>query len=359
MLPFDSAYFQLFHPFGWIVNANSSSHSSCRCALSRVPFKRHTAASTKKLPATASVAGSGERVVKEKKGTTRGALWRRLPTDRNTGGRSEFVGGGKSAQLVIGHHRAQAAQEIGVVATRLRRPTGFGQCPSTGESHIEDAFGTRHALAPQGAGDTEHVFVFKLLAASPSGIERVSLLERSDGHAPVDFGKIAGRHGIVEITVFARAEHHFHVVAFGGFEGFGSQSVAPSEGDTAGLNFLEVGFIPEHGRFAELVAQMGDDAVEEVFLQAPILTAVARGDAETGFEGVARGVVRPTIKGRHPRFVTTEVYIGGGEHVGQLVEDVEEELVGEIAGRIEQFVGDAASGANGYLLGSRGEFGIA
>ena len=76
---------------------------------------------------------------------------------------------------------------------------------------------------------------------------------------------------------------------------------------------------------------MGDDAVEEVFLQAPILTAVARGDAETGFEGVARGVVRPTIEGRHPRFVTTEVNIGGGEHFGQLVEDVEEELVGEIA----------------------------
>lgn len=74
MSTFDSAYFQLFHPFGWIVNANSSSHSSCRCALSRVPFKRHTAVSPKKLPATASVAGSGERVVKEKKVTTRVAL---------------------------------------------------------------------------------------------------------------------------------------------------------------------------------------------------------------------------------------------------------------------------------------------
>lgn len=66
--------FSAVHPFGWIVNANSSSHSSCRCALSRVPFKRHTAASPKKLPATASVAGSGERVAKEKKVTTRVAL---------------------------------------------------------------------------------------------------------------------------------------------------------------------------------------------------------------------------------------------------------------------------------------------
>ena len=50
-----------------IVNANSSSHSSCRCAWSRVPFKRHTAASPKKLPATVSVAGSDEQVVKEKR----------------------------------------------------------------------------------------------------------------------------------------------------------------------------------------------------------------------------------------------------------------------------------------------------
>ena len=126
-------------------------------------------------------------------------------------------------------------------------------------------------------------------------------------------GRVAAGHRIVEIAVLAGAEHHFDVVAFGGFEGFGGQTVAPCEGDAAGLNFLEVGFIPEHGRFAELVAQVGDDAVEEVFLQAPILTAVARGDAETGFEGVARGVVRPTIEGRHARFVTAEVNIGGGD----------------------------------------------
>ena len=66
--------FLAFFSAWMIVNANSSSHSSCRCALSRVPFKRHTAASPKKLPATASVAGRGERDVKEKRVTTRVAL---------------------------------------------------------------------------------------------------------------------------------------------------------------------------------------------------------------------------------------------------------------------------------------------
>ena len=205
----------------------------------------------------------------------------------------------------------------------MRCPTGFGQRPCAGEGHIEDAFGAGHAFAPQRAGDTEHIFLFKLLAASPSGIEGIGLLERGDGHTPVDFGQVAAGHRIVEIAVLAGAEHHFDVVAFGGFEGFGRQTVAPCEGDAAGLNFLEVRFIPEHGRLAEFVAQVLNHAVEQIFLQAPVFAAVARSDAQTVFEGVARGIIRPAIEGRHTGFVTAKVNIGSGEDFGQFVEDVE------------------------------------
>ena len=75
ILTFDSAYFQLFHPFGWIVNANSSSHSSCRCALSRVPFKRHTAASPKKNSPPQQVwLGVTSRSSKKKGHNARGAV---------------------------------------------------------------------------------------------------------------------------------------------------------------------------------------------------------------------------------------------------------------------------------------------
>ena len=55
--------------------------------------------------------------------------------------RSEFVGSGKTAKLIISHHQAEAAQEVGIVTAILRCPTGFGQRPCAGEGHIEDAFG--------------------------------------------------------------------------------------------------------------------------------------------------------------------------------------------------------------------------
>lgn len=75
MSTFDSAYFQLFHPFGWIVNANSSSHSSCRCAWSRVPFKRHTAASPKKTPRHSKCGGEWRAGRQREKGhNARGAI---------------------------------------------------------------------------------------------------------------------------------------------------------------------------------------------------------------------------------------------------------------------------------------------
>ena len=49
-----------------IVNANSSSHSSCRCAWSRVPFKRHTAASQKNSPPQQVWRGVASRSSKKK-----------------------------------------------------------------------------------------------------------------------------------------------------------------------------------------------------------------------------------------------------------------------------------------------------
>ena len=58
-----------------IVNANSSSHSSCRCALSRVPFKRHTAASPKKTPRHSKCGGEWRAGRQREKGhNARGAI---------------------------------------------------------------------------------------------------------------------------------------------------------------------------------------------------------------------------------------------------------------------------------------------
>ena len=66
----------------------------------------------------------------------------------------------------------------------------------------------------------------------------------------------------------------------------------------------------------------------------------------------------PAVEGRIARLVASKVDVGRSEDFCQFPEHVAQEFIGEFIGGAEQFVRNAASCADGHLLGSASQFGI-
>ena len=158
--------------------------------------------------------------------------------------------------------------------------------------------------------------------------------------------------------MFTRAEHNFGLVGTRCVNGCFGESVTPSKSHTSRLNFLEVGFVPEHRGLAEFVAQMRNHSVEEIFLQLPVFGAVARGDAEFFFEGDASRVCRPIIEWWISGLITSEMHIRCRENSGEFIENIKEELIGELRSWIEEVVGHTAGSAHIHFLVAHGELRI-
>ena len=75
---------------------------------------------------------------------------------------------------------------------------------------------------------------------------------------------------------------------------------------------------------------MSNHAIEHILLQLPVFGAVARGDAEFFFEGDASRVSGPIIEWRISSLISSEMHIRCRENSGEFVEDIEEELIGEL-----------------------------
>ena len=161
----------------------------------------------------------------------------------------------------------------------MRAPSCFGQGQGAGISHIEKAFGRWDALAPERTCHTEEMVLLEGFAEAPGWVKAIGLLERGDGHTPVDLGHIAWGCGIVKVAMLARAEHDVGSILLCRADSRSRQSVAPGKGDAALGDALEIRFVPEHRRLAVTGAQGVDDAVEEVLLQPPVFAAVGKGNA--------------------------------------------------------------------------------
>ena len=133
--------------------------------------------------------------------------------------------------------------------------------------------------------------------------------------------------------MLAGAKHDFGIICHRSLERTLGQPMTPSKGDAAGLYFLEIGLVPEHGCLAILGAQGVDHAVKHVLLQTPIFRAVGSGYAELAFQSLALGAVCPAVECGIACLVTPKVYVGRRENVGQLLEHIAKELESKFATR--------------------------